>query len=316
MAQSDHISDSLHGEGQAQAQVVRYLYVIKHPELSVYYTNHEEAITVSNLPTAWRHNDPNVFQPMQITHGEINKSTDYSGQATAIQISTRDTTLRRYFLEAPATTIEIAIIRISSSALESEAPGTIDYTKQCQIAEAGYIEVVGIGSGTILAQIMPSPLDGSKQIPRHYYTMTCGHNLYDVNTCGVGQRHTNHMTQTTITAIDATSRTVTLTAITFFDNLFGGGASRGGSQFRGGYLFHIDSGQRFGIRNATFDTGLGESYLVLGHWMELLEVGDNIEAFIGCNRTTAHCSLFDNLANFGGFPYVPNSNPALNSVAT
>ena len=50
-------------------------------------------------------------------------------------------------------------------------------------------------------------------------------------------------------------------------------------------------------------------------WHPEIAIGDELTAFYGCQHTTADCTLFGNIANFGGFPYVPSTNPTLNSVS-
>jgi len=39
-------------------------------------------------------------------------------------------------------------------------------------------------------------------------------------------------------------------------------------------------------------------------------IDDNVTLFLGCNRTRADCTdKFNNLANFGGYPFIPLKNP-------
>jgi uncharacterized phage protein (TIGR02218 family) len=44
--------------------------------------------------------------------------------------------------------------------------------------------------------------------------------------------------------------------------------------------------------------------------MPSLAVGDSVRLYAGCDHSTATClNRFNNLANFGGFPYIPQKNP-------
>jgi len=47
-------------------------------------------------------------------------------------------------------------------------------------------------------------------------------------------------------------------------------------------------------------------------WREMpnLEATDAVTLYPGCNRTLDHCTnKFSNTINYGGFPWLPNSNP-------
>jgi uncharacterized phage protein (TIGR02218 family) len=44
--------------------------------------------------------------------------------------------------------------------------------------------------------------------------------------------------------------------------------------------------------------------------MPSLAIGDSVRLYAGCDHSTATClNRFNNLANFGGFPYIPQKNP-------
>jgi len=311
MAQSDHLPDALHGEAQKQEQSGRYLYVVKHPDTSVYYTNHERQISVTNLPTAWRHGSPQVFDPVQIRHGQVSNQMEYGEKKTVIQVSTQDTKLRRYFLEAPAAKIDIAIIYISADALNEESPGSLDYDRHCQVVQSGSLGAISIADGTIYATVTPLAFDPNAGVPRHNWQRLCNHMLYDPKTCFIGAR--NHMLDTTIASIDRVNRSFTVNSVHAADTFYGGGGAVGGSIFTHGYIFHEATGQRFGTVSASFVPATSTTF-ILDHWQDLLEVSDAVECFWGCDRTTDHCKRFNNLTMFGGNPYIPSDNPTINGA--
>lgn len=52
----------------------------------------------------------------------------------------------------------------------------------------------------------------------------------------------------------------------------------------------------------------GNDFLVFGS-TDGLEVGTEVTLYPGCARNTTICKLFDNLANYGGFPHLPGKSP-------
>lgn len=62
--------------------------------------------------------------------------------------------------------------------------------------------------------------------------------------------------------------------------------------------------ERRGIKRHQGDT------LVITHPIEGLVALANVWAYLGCKHTVADCTdTFDNLVNYGGWPYVPRQNP-------
>ena len=39
-------------------------------------------------------------------------------------------------------------------------------------------------------------------------------------------------------------------------------------------------------------------------------IGDSFHLWPGCSKHTGHCNAYGNIANFGGFPYIPNPETA------
>jgi uncharacterized phage protein (TIGR02218 family) len=50
----------------------------------------------------------------------------------------------------------------------------------------------------------------------------------------------------------------------------------------------------------------GGTVKLLKAWLEPVAVGDGFELLPGCDHTLASCQgIFNNLSNYGGFPYIP-----------
>ncbi len=143
----------------------------------------------------------------------------------------------------------------------------------------------------------------SAQIPSQTYSWMCDHNLYN-NQCKV-----NEATFTfnfTIVSVSSDGVTVTLsdagqaqTEITSDVAFFNGGT----------FLTGVDGSQRMGVKfEATGNTN--EYTLVLLVPIDGLAAGQAITFTAGCDKSIDVCIFrFNNVENYGGFPYVPTLNP-------
>jgi len=129
----------------------------------------------------------------------------------------------------------------------------------------------------------------NRNIPRFTYMGMCNHFLYD-ESCGVSPGSFNHIGE--VSAVSGNTITVT-------------GADASGFDFVGGYC----------RPPATEDYRLvlaqsGDDLTLLLPFFES-PVGSNVQLFAGCDHLVdGDCaSTFDNVINFGGFPFVPNRNP-------
>lgn len=68
-----------------------------------------------------------------------------------------------------------------------------------------------------------------------------------------------------------------------------------------------DAGDEIVSRGITTHSG---NFVTLTHPIIGLVAGETIETFPGCDRTKPTCvSKFNNVVNYGGFPYIPQKNP-------
>jgi uncharacterized phage protein (TIGR02218 family) len=122
---------------------------------------------------------------------------------------------------------------------------------------------------------------------RARYQLLCRHPLYSAG-CGVAKE--SFMTSGTVVSISGA--TVQVAAA----------AGKPDGYFVAGMLA-TNEGQRMII-------GHSGANLTLVAPMPSLEVGDSVRLYAGCDHSTATClNRFNNLANFGGFPYIPQKNP-------
>lgn len=126
-----------------------------------------------------------------------------------------------------------------------------------------------------------------RKVPRWLYQTQCNHMLYDAN-CTVNPAAFTFAGH--LTAI--VGQTVTVPEA----------AAKPDGYYNGGYLH---DGETF----AFIQTHTGTQLVLLALSPKLV-VGDAVTLTAGCDRTRGTCvAKFNNLANFMGFPYIPDKNP-------
>lgn len=125
---------------------------------------------------------------------------------------------------------------------------------------------------------------------RARYQRTCRHALYS-SQCGVDIESSSFMVDGTVTAVDGVTFTISEASAQSDGYYFGG-------------VLRLENGDMRFIINHTSD----QITLNSGH--PDLAVSSNVTLFPGCDRSPTTCqSRFNNLDNFGGFPYIPEKNP-------
>lgn len=124
------------------------------------------------------------------------------------------------------------------------------------------------------------------------YQRACPHALYDTQ-CGADPG--GFVLAGTLSAVSG----LTLTSTGF--GAVGDGWLNGGWAEKVGADGHV-------VRRAITDH-VGNVVTVLGTTYGF-EVGDSVTAYAGCDRSADTCNVkFDNLRNFGGFPFMPSKSP-------
>jgi uncharacterized phage protein (TIGR02218 family) len=155
----------------------------------------------------------------------------------------------------------------------------------------GVVESVAFGENGRVARLAIRALTSafSKQIPRQTYSGVCNHVLYSTR-CKV-LKSSYDLPSAAVTVISG--RTITVT----------GASGQPDGYWEGGYVEKTD---------------LSDRRLVLAHvgnvltlplaFAELI-VTDQVNVYAGCKHDKATCNTkFSNIANFGGFPYIPKKN--------
>lgn len=292
--------ESYLGHEQTPHTVGAYCYAFTHPDgEKVCWTNFDRPLTLENLPGHLGLDDPQTFDPMQVKHAAVTQSDRFDSRGTTLTVASTDSRLRAYFLTTPAVKLTCHVIRIAGMAIPEG--GTLDYATAGWIIESGVLSDFTFDSQHIGATITPEPMYIDRAIPRAYFERQCNWPLYGA---GCGLNRDDWKFETTILAINRAQREVTC------DGLRDGAAA---DFYSAGHLAHGPTGQRLTVATSWQDAG--NTVLKLWHWHHGLTVADAVTLFAGCRHTTDDCKTkFGNQANFGGFPRVPNKNPAVNGV--
>ena len=216
-----------------------------------------------------------TYQPASITRGGLEKGNELGRLGLEIRVP-RDLSVASLFLASPPE----GIVSVTLYRRHVDNTEFITYWK-------------GRVSGSRLsgseATLQCEPIASSLKRPglRAHYQLLCRHVLYS-NGCGA-LKDSFRVDGTLATVSGVTVQVATA-------------ASQPDGYFVGGMLA-TSAGARMIVAHA----GVA---LTLVAPMPGLNVGDAVQLYAGCDHTMAHCQgRFNNLDNYGGFPFIPVKNP-------
>ncbi len=132
-----------------------------------------------------------------------------------------------------------------------------------------------------------------------YYNYLCTHTLFS-EPCKVNKE--NYKITALVSAINGTN----ITAPTF--------AAKPDRYFTGGYLIFNEAST--GLQHTRHINEHSGDTIELTNQIPELSVGDNVIVYPGCDHTHSTCkNKFNNVLNFGGFPWIPTRNPFTSTSA-
>ena len=291
-----------------------YLYIFEFgatPDL-FHLCNATEDVAVTGMPAA-KGTDPQTFTSAQVKHTAIDQQTEINAASldVAVGLNTAAFTdeLRAFLLTAVPASLKVTVVRVNSASLPS-----IAWADDVFVVFKGVATVIGFEVAQIQITFQALILQMEGQIPRFYYQKTCQHMLGST-LCGVTLDAVAYRIATTVSAISETSKTVDITETTLDGNAIDE------FTFQGGKLQVLDGSLNVIDTVAIVATGIlgggSGTRLYLLSWSSTLAAAVDIKVFRGCQRTTTECDeTFGNLANFGGFPYIPDFSPAVHGFRT
>lgn len=255
-----------------------HLYRFSHGGGVFMYTNLAEAVTREIDPE----DDPYVFQPLAITHGDIVASGTLDKSTISVTVPDDCSIASLYKDDQPQGIMRLTIWQ--------------GHVGEDEVKVCGVGRVLKGSFGESDLELHVEPIAASMQRPglTRNYSLTCVHVLY-------GSRcKANRAAATTTAEVAAVSGVdVTLTSGWVADALR--------VKHRGGVFSWTDGSGRTHRRSIEDVTG---DVLRLSEFVAGLAVEDSVTVTLGCDHTLADCNaLHSNGPNFGGQPQIPLKNP-------
>ncbi len=290
------------------------LFIFDHAGEKIYLTNYDADITVTGLPGTLGA-DPQVFTAAAVRCSTFEQSTELNAPkvdiALGINSSAAAAALKSYIITALPKTLTVRVFQVSSNAL----PGPLVASSALFQTFRGLKTQLTFLDFSINASFLNLMLQGDGQVPRFYYSKTCQHPLYSqvVGTCQLDPEAAAHSMTVLVTAVDRINRHVDIA-----ETHINGVAITGEVNFEGGILKELDGdGNPVSliplISNDALGGGSG-TRLYMSFWSASLAIGTSIRIYRGCRRLKKSCVAFNNLPNFGGQPYIPDANPAVDGI--
>lgn len=268
---------------------------------SFYVTSFEQGIEIEGLPEDWDADDPQVFSPAQIGHGQVERMDGIDKVTFDMQVLLSSVqALSRYTLFGAIPKIQVDVIRVMPGPLLAGIPAI--YGRDTHTTQSGLIGDFGTEGFLMKARCAPEPFMTGHQVPRWRFTRTCNRVLYGPS-CGVNPDDYNLVGN--IASMDYQARVMVVTGQYALPH--------DPDFFRQGVMVHQGTGTRHSIFTSAH-TG-GDTRIWLHQWFPDMELGDVVTLIAGCRHDLGDCTdKFANQANFGGFPLIPNVNPAIHGA--
>lgn len=251
------------------------LYTFTLGTLPFYYTSSEDEIPVG----------VNTFLPRAISRENTREDPSKRDQDFVVRLPTDDDVSRAFIGTLPGIRVSLKVQRFH----RTDTPTPEVVTIFDGFVNAARFEKQGKECVLISRSVIAS---NGRTIPRRTFQGPCNHVLYDPLTCKVDDT-------------DAAFRAATRTVTSQVGNLLtvsGISPAYADGWFTGGYVEDI-AGNDF--RLILDHTGGVLTLLIPFSTPPTL-----VNVFAGCAHDIATCSAkFDNVLNYGGFPFVPNNNP-------
>lgn len=222
-----------------------------------------------------------TYIPMQLSREAITLTNDIRRSQLKINAPTNFEVAELFRASIPATPITVTIKKKH----RNDAEVITEWIGRIITAEWVHSGV------TLICESYYTAIQGKANT--RYYGYQCPHMLYG-SRCGV-----NRILYEVYATVSAVSGTV-ITSPTF--------GTKPSGYFTGGYLMFADTSS--GLIHMRYISAHSGNNVTLSNQIPQLTTGKVVRVYPGCNHTLAHCKdKFNNLLNFGGFPWIPGRNP-------
>lgn len=263
-------------------------------EISEFGNEPIELYSFSRGPNFWRMTSSdrditfqgNVYRSTAIRRGRIEATQDLGKASLKLNISRRASFLDQFISSSPTDIIPLVITRIHEGDTEQSI------TWKGRVVNVRFLE----NEAEVTCQLIYSSL--KRPGLRRLYQTNCPHVLY-----GTECRLTLSSFAVNATLIQVNNNEIR--ANEFIINI---NPSFDADWFVGGFVEFLNNN----VKDRRFITNHNNTNgtLTLNLPFSGLNIGSQVTAFPGCSHTTTTCEgKFNNVLNYGGFPFIPSKNP-------
>lgn len=253
-------------------------------EEQVRYTNHEVNLDIGEVWTAWAMEHSEIRQTLRLDREEVTVTMRWADILGLCIPGRHDGTLT---------------LEISSVVITAGTPGTPAVIFS---GEASKFDVAGPSARVSFSG--RGRLFG-RSVPRFKMQRGCNYSLFEPR-CGLDWDDW----RVDAVVVSVSGATVVVGTFTPGGSVPGGW---GGAHWLAGGYVQRTTGFRHHIVDNTAKTGGNQiTMTLLGVAYPALSIGESITLVAGCDGDSATCkNKFDNLAKFGGFPWIPDRSPSV-----
>lgn len=257
-----------------------------------HYVEFDKAITVTGMPPDLG-SDPQVFEPAEIGIKLPEETSDVNDGKASVTMTINDPSVLRYIVTCPTAEIVLQCYRLNDlTALNfGWADGYLDMEFKGQGSTIGYKD------SQVTVNCVSFFFQENRTIPGPNMQVQCNWGLYKPG-CWLNKelfKITGH-----ISAVSRLNKRIDISE-TAASALYTGG------------FFITFAGQQVGVISVEALSPSG-TRLNMTHWPNGIAAGQTITLYRGCKKTRAACESFGNFANFGGTPFIPVVNPAIDGI--
>lgn len=245
------------------------------------YTSYDEDVSHNGL----------VYASIPIERSQPELSQEFAAQALSVKVQRNNELASKWINQLPPRLVWLKIERLHSS--DGATPEVVVFWQGT---------VKGVVWESNIASFECEPLNNAldRNALRSWYSPICSYMIYNAGTCKVPAASFGQ--QATITGING----LTLTATEF--GTFTNSNPVPTGWWTAGFV-EAASGE---LRYISDHGGTGNTVITLTTPFEggTVSIGSVITVYAGCDRKYTTCqNKFNNLTNFGGWPFIPAKNP-------
>jgi uncharacterized phage protein (TIGR02218 family) len=220
------------------------------------------------------------YAPLAIKRTSYQEAKEQRSTAVTVTIPTSDEIAANFIAVQPSYIMNVTIYRIQPNSVPVNAS---------LIMFDGYVSSVAFKNEICEMRCIPNNELFNREMPRFSYQGLCNHILYDSG-CGVSEGSYQHSGKV-LGVTDNVLLTIQSLPTT-------------GSPFIGGYVSLPDGSEKRLIIDQS-----GTQVRILYPFKQTVS-GGTVYAYQGCDHSVQTCAQkFNNVLNYGGFPFVPSINP-------